>query len=214
MGEFYDSAPDIPTLPSRVTAASPRRSGTRRARGQGGARPAQGYRRSGVRLHQRPGRDRFPRLGRRRSGATARSRRTPPPRKTSLRPAPAVPEGQNWAWSRARSRCCRGTGNGWRSNPAALPSRCADWSTRRGARQGQGPRPAGSGSGVSFHLGDGREPAAFRGSDPRTVRAGPGAAFRPRSRPGRRTCATTPAGSPPRRSNDRQCPPLRLIARK
>ena len=53
--------------------------------------------------------------------------RTPSPRKTSLSPLPAVPEGQSWAWSRGRSRCCRATGNGWLSNRAARPSRCAGW---------------------------------------------------------------------------------------
>ena len=64
--------------------------------------------------------------------------RTPQP------PHPAVPAGRNSAWSRARSRCCRGTGNGWRSNRAALRSRCAGWSTRQGAptrtRTGSGTR--------------------------------------------------------------------------
>ena len=49
------------------------------------------------------------------------------------RPHRAVPAARNWAWSRAKSRCCRGIGNGWRSNPAALRSRCANWSRRRGA---------------------------------------------------------------------------------
>ena len=69
-----------------------------------------------------------------------------PPSQRKMPPSPrrAVPAGRNSAWSRARSRCCRGTGNGWRSNPAAPRSRCAGWSMRRGAptrtRTGSGRR--------------------------------------------------------------------------
>ena len=37
-------------------------------------------------------------------------------------------------------------------------------------QQGQGPDQAGAGSGLSFHVGDGRQQAALRGSDPRAVR--------------------------------------------
>ena len=47
----------------------------------------------------------------------------------------------------------------------------------RRARRGQGSHPRGPGSGLSLHVGDGRQQAAFRRSDPRAVRAEP-AAFR------------------------------------
>ena len=45
----------------------------------------------------------------------------------------AAPAGRNSAWSRARSRCCRDIGTGWRSKTAAPRSPSASWSTRRGA---------------------------------------------------------------------------------
>ena len=48
----------------------------------------------------------------------------PPPR--------AVPAVRDWAWWRAKSPCCRDTGTGWRSSPAARRLRSADWSRKRG----------------------------------------------------------------------------------
>ena len=53
----------------------------------------------------------------------------PRPRKMPRWPRRAVPAVRNWAWSRAKSRCCRGTGTGWRSSAAALRWRSADWSS-------------------------------------------------------------------------------------
>jgi hypothetical protein len=41
-------------------------------------------------------------------------------------------------------------------------------------RRRQGSDPPGAGSGLSLHVGDGRQQAAFRGGDPRAVCAGPG----------------------------------------
>ena len=86
-------------------------------------------------------------------------------------PAPAVPAVRSSAWSRARSRCCHGTGNGWRSNRAALRSHCAGWLTRQGAptrtRTGSGTRrkrPIASSSAMAG------EQAALRRSGARAVR--------------------------------------------
>ena len=115
----------------------------------------------------------------------------------------AVPAVRSSAWSRARSRCCRGTGNGWRSNRAALRSHCAGWSTRQGAptrtRIGSAHAQEAAYRFMSAMAG---EQAALRRSGPRAVRRRC-RAFRGIDRhSGRPTCAITPAGSPRQRSTD------------
>ena len=102
---------------------------------KGNPRPAQGCGDPDFRRRdQRPDRSRFSRHRRRRAGAVA-GQSAPRPQDGRTAPSAAARSraARNWAWSRARSRCCRGTGNGWRSNPAARRSRSASWSTRRGA---------------------------------------------------------------------------------
>ena len=64
-----------------------------------------------------PDRYRFSRRRRRRPGAAAESPARPPLATKPRRRRRAVPAARNSAWSRAKSRCCRGTGNGWRGRP-------------------------------------------------------------------------------------------------
>ena len=50
--------------------------------------------------------------------------------------SPAGAAGRNSAWSRAKSRCCRGTGNGCTRSRAAHRWRYESWSKRRAATNG------------------------------------------------------------------------------
>ena len=149
-----------------------RRSPRRRARGQGGARPAQGCRRfSFSTAHSGAGRYRFSRHRRRRAGAIARPLTPPSQRKTLPSPRRAVPAGRNSAWSRARSRCCRGTGNGWRSNPggASVALRRLVDEARRANKDKDRIRQAREAA-YRFMSAMGEQQAALRGSGPRAVR--------------------------------------------
>ena len=126
-------ASDALTSLSRATAASPPAICARsRARPSRRSTAARTLRSSFRRQTSGADRHRFSRLvddvlarlpSPRRAG---RARRRRQPRR-------AAPAARNSAWSRAKSRCCRGTGNGWRSNRRRFGGARASWSTRRGA---------------------------------------------------------------------------------
>ena len=112
-----------------------RRSARGRPLGQAGARPAAACLDPDLR-RQRPARWSISIFAARSTmswrGFRCRNQQ-PTAEETAVAAAARAAAGRNSAWSRAKSRCCRGIGNGWRSNRAALRSRCANWSTKRAA---------------------------------------------------------------------------------
>ena len=109
----------------------------------------------------------------------------------------AVRAGRSLVLSPARSRCCRVIGTGSTRSPAVHRSRCASWSSKRGTRAraktasgNRRRRPTGSWS---------RWRVTVRASRRRREPCSQATAIAStgRSPPGRLTCGTTRAGSPP-----------------
>ncbi len=174
-----------------------RRTGGRRLAGQGCRRPRR--RRPAVRRrHQPHDRTGFPRHCRRRPAAPDGDgwRTAPPPAAALPEASPRAPDAPGSAWSPARSPCCPGTGSGSAHSPAAPRWRYASWSSRLGA-----PATTRSASGnrrrqpiVSWSRWPATVPGSRRQREPCSPARATASTRRPP--PGRRTCATTLAGSP------------------
>ena len=155
-------------------------------------------------------------IDRRRAGAIAATLTPPSRRKTTADAGAARSRPAETRRGRARGDAVAaalgmaGAAIGRRFGRAAPAGR------RGAARQQDKDRiSAGAGSGLSFHVGDGRRTSRItRKWRARCSRTTPSAS-RPGRRPGPPTCATTPAGSP-RRAFEQQAAPAqrcRLIAR-